>query len=278
MSDAVRAEPPGADVVIVAHDADGYLRAAAESAEGQAGAGRVVVVDAESSDGSVEALSVSHPGVRVIAAPNRGFSASNNVGIAATSGDYVLLLNPDAELFDGSLARLVAAADADAHIGIVAPRVLDLDGAVQRGSFGAFPTLASTLAMHARRLLERIRGDDGAARRELAAEGPVDWVTGACMLVRRAAIDDVGPMDEGFLLYFEDTDWCHRMHDRGWKVVIEPAASCLHHLGKSGGGPGTASKAYRESFYRYCRVYHLWGLAAAARVGLSVRSLAGRWS
>lgn len=275
MTDTPRAEALDVDVVIVAHDAGDYLRAAVESAASQAGPGRVVVVDAESTDGSVQSLAASHPRVRVITAPNRGFSASNNVGIEATSGAYVLLLNPDAELAEGSLLRLVARAEADAHIGIVAPRVLDPDGRVQRGSFGTFPTLASTLALHVRRAFDRVRGRDDAARMEREAEGPADWVTGACMLVRRSAIDEVGEMDEGFFLYLEDTDWCHRMHDRGWQVVIEPSASCIHHLGKAGGGSGSASQAYRDSFYRYCGIYRLWGLAAAARAGVALRGLFG---
>jgi len=263
------------DVVMVAHDAGDYLRAAVGSVYGQVAPRRIVVVDAESADGSVEALATSHPGVRVIKAPNRGFSASNNVGIAATSGAYVLLLNPDAELALYSLDHLVARAEVDRRAGIVAPRVLDPDGGAQRGSFGAFPTLPSTLALHAGRLLDRARGGSGTARSERAADRAPDWVTGACMLVRRAAIEDVGPMDEGFFLYFEDVEWCHRMRDHGWDVVIESHALCAHHLGKSGGGPGTASQAYRDSFYRYCRLYRLWGLAAVARAGIAARTLVG---
>jgi GT2 family glycosyltransferase len=270
-----RADMPDVDVVIVAHDSGDYLRRAVESVEAQTGPDRTIVIDAESSDGSVRSLVASHPGVRVIAAPNRGFSASNNVGIAASSGEYVLLLNPDAELVEGALKRLVARAEADPRIGIVAPRVLDPDGGLQRGSFGAFPTLASVLALHVRRALDRIGGRSAAAGMGMAASGSVDWVTGACMLARRAAIDDVGGMDEGFFLYFEDTDWCHRMHDRGWAVVIEPSASCVHHLGKSGAGPGLASRAYRESFYRYCGIYHLWGLAGMTRAGVALRAMLG---
>jgi len=266
-------DAPGVDVIIVAHDAGAFLEPAVASVEEHTGPGRIVVVDAESTDGSVDSLAATHPGVRVIPAPNRGFSASNNVGIAATSGAYVLLLNPDAELADGSLERLVARMEADPRIAIVTPRVLDADGGLQRGSFGAFPTLANTLALHVGRAFDRLRGGRGLARSERTAEGSPDWVTGACMLVRRAAIADAGPMDEGFFLYFEDVEWCHRMRDHGWKVVIEPAASCVHHLGKSGGGPGTASRAYRDSLYRYCRIYHLWGLAAATRTGLVLRSL-----
>ena len=266
-------DAPDVDVIIVAHDAGAFLEPAVASVEEHTGPGRIVVVDAESTDGSVDSLAATHPGVRIIPAPNRGFSASNNVGIAASSGAYVLLLNPDAELADGSLERLVARMDADLRVWIVAPRVLDPDGGVQRGSFGAFPTLFGTLALRLGRLRDRLSGGRGAARSERATDGSPDWVTGACMLVRRAAIADAGPMDEGFFLYFEDVEWCHRMRDHGWKILIEPTVSCVHHLGKSGGGPETASKAYRDSFYRYCRIYHLWGLATATRTGLVLRSL-----
>jgi N-acetylglucosaminyl-diphospho-decaprenol L-rhamnosyltransferase len=276
VSRVARADAPDVDVVIVAHDAGAYLKAALDSVAGQAGDGRIVVVDAESADGSVDALAATHPDVRVVPAPNRGFSASNNVGIAATSGAYVLLLNPDAELGVGSLEALVAQAEADPRSAIVAPRVLDADGGVQRGSFGSFPTLAGTLALHVGRALDRASGGRGVARSERAADGSPDWVTGACMLVRRAAIADAGPMDEGFFLYFEDVEWCHRMRDHGWTVVIEPAASCVHHLGKSGAGPAAASDAYRASFYRYCGLYHLWGLSAVARLGIALRTLTGR--
>jgi len=275
MSDLGPAYVPDVDVVIVAHNADGYLRAAVDSVTGQVGPGRVVVVDAETTDGSVRALKGDHPGVRVIPVPNRGFSASNNVGIAATSGAYVLLLNPDAELGDYSLHRLVARAEVDRRAGIIAPRVFDPDGSVQRGSFGAFPTLLSTLTLHVGRWLDKARGGSGVARTERAADIAPDWVTGACMLVRRAAIEDVGAMDEGFFLYFEDVEWCHRMRDHGWDTAVEPSAVCIHHLGKSGGGPDRTSQTYRESFYRYCSLYRLWGLAAFARVGVAARSLRG---
>ncbi len=268
-------DAPDVDVVIVAHDAGGFLQMAVDSVTQQVGPGRIVVVDAESADGSVIALASTRSDVRVISAPNRGFSASNNVGIAATSGAYVLLLNPDAELDAGSLDALVARAEADPRVAIVAPRVLDADGGVQRGSFGAFPTLVGTLTLHLGRAFDRARGGRGLAPGERTAEGSPDWVTGACMLVRRAAIADAGPMDEGFFLYFEDVEWCHRMRDHGWSVAIEPAASCVHHLGKSGGGSGRASDAYRASFYRYCRLYRLWGLAAASRIGIALRSLSG---
>jgi len=95
------------------------------------------------------------------------------------------------------------------------------------------------------------------------------------MLVRRAAVDDVGPMDEEFFLYYEDTDWCHRMRDRGWRVLLEPGASVVHHLGRSAAPEARIAEAYRASFRRYCDLYGLWGLKTLARAGLSFRRLFG---
>ena len=95
------------------------------------------------------------------------------------------------------------------------------------------------------------------------------------MLVRRAAIVDVGPMDEGFFLYYEDTEWCHRMQDHGWEVLLEPKARVAHHLGGSTASKVDVAQAYRASFYRYCDIYGLWGLKALSRLGLGVRRLFG---
>jgi GT2 family glycosyltransferase len=96
------------------------------------------------------------------------------------------------------------------------------------------------------------------------------------VLVRRTAIDAVGPMDEGFFLYYEDVEWCHRMHDGGWNVLVEPDSCCVHARGGSGGGESPAAQAaYRASFYRYCKLYHLGALAFAARIGLAARVAAG---
>ncbi len=77
-------------------------------------------------------------------------------------------------------------------------------------------------------------------------------------------------MDERFFLYYEDIEWCHRMRDHGWQVLLEPTATAVHHLGKSGGGP-RSRQAYRESFERYCDLYGLWGLRLASRLGLALR-------
>jgi N-acetylglucosaminyl-diphospho-decaprenol L-rhamnosyltransferase len=267
---------PDVDVVIVAHDSGDLLERAVASVESQVAAGRVIVVDTESADGSVAAMAAAHPSVRVIAVPNKGFAAANNVGITATSGECVLLLNPDAELEERGLRQLVSRLHSNRSAAIVAPKVTDPDGSVQAGSYGQFPTLPKTLIGHLNRLAHRMSGGRFRSTADITQTMPVDWVTGACMLVRRSAIEKAGPMDETFFLYYEDVEWCHRMHDKGYIVLIEPTACCTHRRGGSGGGDSPAAqKAYRESFYRYCDIYGLYGLATVARLGLNVRRLLG---
>jgi len=258
------------EVIIVAHDPGELLQGAVASAAEQAGEDAVWVIDAESTDGSIERMRSAYPGVSVLAIENRGFSAGNNRGLEATTSPYVLLLNPDAVLASGALATLVAAMDSEPRAAIIGPKVADPDGTVQAGSWGRFPTLAVRTGLAVRRLARRIAG-----RRDVvplpAERRQVDWVTGAAMLVRRDAIADAGPMDEAFFLYYEDIEWCHRMRDRGWSVLLEPAASVTHHLGGSAGqGPVTAA-AYRRSFEHYCDLYGLWGLRLVGRLGVALR-------
>ncbi|MDR3685363.1 MAG: glycosyltransferase family 2 protein [Coriobacteriia bacterium] len=269
------ATPPRVEVVIVAHNAGELLGDAVRSAAEQAGAANVWVMDAESSDGSVQREASQAQGVHFVAVPNRGFSASNNRGIEATRSPFVLLLNPDARLEPGALEALLASAEAHLKAGAIGPAILNPDGSAQANSFGRFPTLATTIALRFQRLAENLSGNSTHSPRLPAATTPVDWVTGAAMLVRRSAIEDAGKMDERFFLYYEDTEWCHRMRDHAWEVLLEPAARVTHHLGGSGAPQGRAAAAYRDSFYRYCDLYGLWGLKAFASVGLSVRKVFG---
>jgi N-acetylglucosaminyl-diphospho-decaprenol L-rhamnosyltransferase len=263
------------DVVIVAHNAGPSLAQAVASATEQAGADRVWVMDANTTDGSVALLQRQRQAVHVVPVPNVGFAAANNRGIESASSPFVLLLNPDAVLCPGALDALLATAKANPRAGIVGPLVLNLDASVQANSFGRFPSLVTWLGLRLWRVAQRTRGNVKLSPKAPTATTAVDWVTGAAMLVRRAAIDDVGPMDEGFFLYYEDIEWCHRMRDRAWEVLLEPGARVVHHLGGSAAAEGTASLAYRASFYRYCNLYGLWGLEALSRLGLSLRRLIG---
>jgi N-acetylglucosaminyl-diphospho-decaprenol L-rhamnosyltransferase len=264
------------DVVIVAHNSGPLLAEAVTSSVEQAGAEHVWVMDAESTDGSVDGLRAGRAArttVHVEAIPNRGFAAGCNRGIEAGTAPFVLLLNPDAVLLPGALAALEAAADANPLAGIVGAVVLNADGSVQAGSFGRFPSLASVMSLRLWRVWQRLRRNAGLSPKAPDSMAQVDWVTGAAMLVRREAVAQVGPLDEGFFLYYEDVDWCWRMRAAGWKVLLEPAAKALHHLGGSVAPQGTIGQAYRSSFYRYCDVRGLWGLKAVSGLALTLRRL-----
>jgi N-acetylglucosaminyl-diphospho-decaprenol L-rhamnosyltransferase len=263
----------GVDVIIVAHNSGRLLRNAVLSAVDQAGAEHVWVMDADSIDGSIDALGRDADWIHIAPIANLGFAAANNRGMELTGSPFVMLLNPDAVLLPGALDALLAAAEADPRAGIVGAKILSPDGSVQAGSFGRFPSLAEGLRLRLWRASQRLCGNSSLSPKAPASTASVDWVTGAAMLVRREAVDEVGPMDEGFFLYYEDTDWCHRMRDKGWGVLLEPGAHVLHHLGGSTAPKATIAWAYRASFYRYCDLYGLWGLKVLARFGLSVRRL-----
>jgi GT2 family glycosyltransferase len=195
-----------------------------------------IVVDNGSSDGSIEMVRESFPEVRLVAnEDNRGFPAANNQGIDIAEGRYVLLLNPDTEVWDDALATMVAFADAHPDAAIVGPQLLNPDGTVQ-SSRRRLPTLLTAVFESTwlepwapRRLLERYRVSD----RPDDVIQDVDWITGAAMLARREAIEEVGPLDEGFFMYSEELDWCRRFLEAGWRVVYLPTAQIVHHVGKS---------------------------------------------
>lgn len=267
--------PIASDVVIVAHNPGKLLSDAVASAIDQAGAHHVWVMDAESTDGSTQALRDSGVAVNLLPVPNHGFASSTNRGIERGSQPYVLLLNPDAVLLPDALAALVTTAEANPHAGIVGALVLNADGSVQANSYGRFPTLASMVGLRLWRVWQRIRGNAALSPRFPEATARVPWVTGAALLARRSAIAEVGPLDEAFFLYCEDADWCWRMHEKGWEVLLEPAAKVVHHLGGSAAPRAAVANAYRDSLNHYCDLRGLWGLKAVARALNALRQLLG---
>jgi hypothetical protein len=184
------------------------------------------------------------PDVRVIEQENLGLGAGWNRGIRETESRYVLILNADAWLVDDALERLVSFADERPRAAVVGPRLRYPDGRLQRSVRG-FPTLwrLATEYLFLRKLAPRSRalnafyagGFDHDEVRE------AEFVMGACMLVRRAAIEEVGGLDEDFFLFSEETDWCYRYRQAGWEVVFFPGAECVHVGGASHGG-----RLYRE--------------------------------
>lgn len=217
----------------------------------------VWVVDNASSDGSVDMLRTHYPQVHVIANPtNLGFAAANNQAMATAQGEYFLLLNSDAVLTPGSLDALPAVAQAQPRAAIVGARLLNPDGSFQ-ASHTSFPTLARE-ALILSTLGRRLYGPWYPSAGPEVAVGPqqVDYVEGACLLVRRAAWAAVGGLDEGYWMYAEEVDWCRRMAQAGWQVWYQPAAAVLHW----GGGSSANRRVEREadlyrSRVRFMRTY-----------------------
>ncbi len=213
----------------------------------------IIVVDNASADGSAAMVRVEFPAVRLIVnAENLGFARGNNQGIRVSGGRYVVLLNSDTIVPSGALATLVAFMDAHPTAGAVGPRLLRPDGTPQPYAFGGDPTLRYLLARGVNRLIFRRPLHDWVTD----AVQEVDWVSGACLMVRRAAMDQVGLLDENIFMYFEDNDWCLRIRQAGWRVVFNPHVAITHIGGQSLAQNPAARRAYRDSLrYFYAKHY-----------------------
>jgi len=255
-------------VIIVNWNVRDLLRACLLSLR-RAGAGlslELIVVDSGSADGSAAMVRAEFPDARLIAcAANVGFSAGQNIGLAATRGDFLLCLNPDTEIAGDGLRVMLDYMRAHPDVGVAGPRLRYGDGTVQ-SSRRRFPTFATALLESTviqqwsprNRVLDRYyiadRPDD--------AEQDVDWLTGACLLVRRAVYAQVGGFDEGFFMYSEELDWQKRIRDAGWRVVYLPQAEVLHYEGKSSEQVVPLRHIrFQRSKIRYFRKHH--GAAAA---------------
>jgi hypothetical protein len=194
----------------------------------------IIVVDNASSDGSVEAIAREFPSVHILRNDrNRGFAAANNQAVRIASGRYVLLLNTDTLPRPESLKRLVEFADAHPRAGMVGALLLNPDGSFQ-ASYADFPSLfGETLLLLrlAHRLLRPTFPNYGPHDSQIARR--CDWVQGACLLARREALADCGPMDEGYFMYTEETDWCAECWKAGWEVWYTPDAAIVHYGGRS---------------------------------------------
>jgi N-acetylglucosaminyl-diphospho-decaprenol L-rhamnosyltransferase len=221
--------------VVVTYDALPWIEQCLASVAGT----ETIVVDNGSSDGTPDVVRERFPAVRMIDAENRGLSAGWNRGIAGTDAEHVLVLNADAWLVGDALSRLLAVADAHPRAAVVGPRLLNADGTLQRSVRG-YPTLwrLSTEYLYLRKLAPRSRALNAfyGAGFDHESEREVEWVMGACFLVRRSAYDAVGPFDERYFLFSEEVDWMRRAADAGWSVVYTPEACCVHVGGASHGG------------------------------------------
>ncbi len=228
-------------IIIVSYNDGHWLHDCLESIAARAGdiSLDVVVVD-NGTDGAHELVESRFPGVRVLRAENRGFAHANNRGVVSGTGRYVLFLNPDTQLLEGTLAGLIAAMDERPDVGLVGVRQVTANGTLWP-TMRYFPGISRALgdALGFERFARRPKW---AGERELdmalyEQETECDWVSGSFMLARREAVLSAGLFDERFFLYSEEPDLCLRMKRAGWGVRHLPTMTILHHSGKGGHPP-----------------------------------------
>ena len=232
----MHAETPDVSIIIVSWNTRELLLgclAALPAAVGELHAD-VWVVDNGSTDGSVAAVRERYSSIRILEnESNSGFAAANNQAIAACAGRYALLLNSDTIAEPASIERLVRFADGQPSAGIVGARLLNPDGSFQ-ASFADFPSLRSEL-LSVTGIGPRVFGRwyPNYGPHSSRANRRVDWIQGACMLARRAAIEQAGMMDEQYFMYNEEIDWCMQIWRAGWEVWYLPDARIIHYGGQS---------------------------------------------
>jgi GT2 family glycosyltransferase len=228
------------DIIIVNYNSTDYLLRCLGSIYDslQELPSKVFIQDNASNDG-VDRLIAEFPQAMLLQnSYNMGFSKAINNAMKQNDSPYIILLNPDTFVTYGFFESILHYMEENPDVAIVGPKILDHDGSVQ-GSARTFPTPLTGLFGRSS-LLSRFFPNNPFTRANILttrSDGKtpmeVDWVSGACMGVRRKAVDDVGPMDERFFMYWEDADWCRRMWRKGWKVVYFPQASIVHHVGVS---------------------------------------------
>lgn len=238
----------------------------------------VLAIDNASGDGTVTRLRSHAPWVEIREQPdNRGFAAGCNLGLATREPDeLVVILNPDVAVRADFFERL-AALEWPAAVAARGPRVSTPSGAVEQSARG-FPRPATALFGRTS-LLARLLPDSRAARRELRADvergaRPVDWVSGACMVIPASRFDEIGQFDEGYFMYWEDADWCRRAATHGLQVRYEPDLEVVHFQGSSSAHRPVASVvAFHRSAWRYQNLHLAPNRVASA---LAATALAAR--
>jgi len=250
--------PPRLAIVIVTYNSAGEIGALLESLTDPVPATphEILIVDNASSDRTIALIRGSWPEVRVIESPsNIGFAAANNRAIRATSSELVLLLNPDTRVPPGAIDRLVAEIDARPDVAVVGPRIVDGQGRAEL-SFGR---MISPLAELRQKIL--VTGNDrgigpivSVVERMTRRSRDVDWVSGACLLIRRSDLEAVGLLDERFFLYTEDVDLCASVRARKRIVRFAADVEIQHLRGRSAGR--TTAAAYRRSQLAFYAKHH----------------------
>lgn len=256
-------------IIIVSWNVSDLLRACLETVmagslvldEGRSGGikAEIIVVDSASEDDTLAMLK-DFPQVVVDAqGENIGFTRGNNQGFVRARGRYLLMLNPDTEVMGDAIAQMVAYMDAHPDVGIVGPRTLNSDGSIQstrrrfHTRWTAFFESTWLEGYAPRHVLDEFYVKDI----EDDAIADVDWVQGSALMARREVYEQVGGLDEGYIMYAEEMDWCKRAKDAGWRVVYWGVGSIVHHGGKSTEQAGAFKHIhFQTSKVRYFRKYH----------------------
>jgi GT2 family glycosyltransferase len=260
---------------VVSYRTPGLLRQCLEALAGERNRVDldVTVVDNASRDGSAEMVETQFAWVKLVRNKrNVGFGAAHNQLLRGASGRYVLVLNSDTRVERGALRKLVDFMDAHPRVAVAGPKLRYPDGSVQP-SRRRFPT-AATLFLESTQL-QRFWPDNAVLRRYYVADRSddetqdVDWLAGACLCVRRTAIDEVGLFDERFFMYSEELDWCRRFRAAGWNVAYVPSAEVRHLEGGSTRLDLAArDREFQSSKLKYAAKWHGSGVAAALRAYL----------
>ena len=234
----------------------------------------IIVVDNPSKEDlePIEKTLVSSPvPAQLIRSPrNGGYAAGNNLGIMAARGRYVLIANPDIVFQAGTIDRLVEYLDTHPKAAIAAPALRNPDGTPQPSCFRFH---SWRIPLYRRTPLGRLKWAQPELKHFEMADTPVvqptdvDWIMGSCVMVRRAAMDQVGLLDEDFFMYFEDTDWCRRFHNAGWEVVCVPDAEVIHYYSRASAGSHGLSALFsplarvhiKSAFHYFYKYAHAHG-------------------
>jgi GT2 family glycosyltransferase len=268
-----RLRVPQVDVVIVTYNSEEYIRSCVLPLCGDADI-NVIVIDSDSQDRTLELLE-DLPVTRIPLHRNRGFAHACNVGWRQGRAPYILFLNPDATIEPTALHVLVDSASESPRVGAVAPKIVDRRGALDY-SQRRFPRVRSTFsqALFLHRLFPTADWADELVRDARAYEHrqSPEWASGACLLVRRDALDKLGGFDEAFFLYCDDMDLCRRLRDVGLEILFVPEAVALHEGGASM-PRGSLLPMLAESRIRFAHKHGDFLTTALERSGVVLGSL-----
>ena len=270
-------------VVIVSANSASWLRPCLTTVFERAGGIDldVVVVASGCTDETVPLVESEFPEARTISCPNRGFAYANNRALQTVDADWVLLLNPDTEILDGTFADLIDRLDSRSTVGLVGVRQLTPDGRVFP-TIRRFPNAVRSLfeALGSERFPFRASwlGERELDLRVYEQDVACDWTSGSFMLIRWSALQSAGFMDERFFLYFEETDLCLRIKQAGWDIRHVPYLTILHHADKAGWNARLEAQeafAKRQYFEKHFSPAHRLSAIAALVLGYTLRAVVG---